>query len=145
MQTNYQEEIRKLLNDEGLINKELSSGCKVLAFLYRNWDIVDDRSVDRFTLSCEDIVSDGRFITHCQEEYIIYENLYHPWDLREVMAWFDKQDVNMGVTNNGDFVYINEDNEWVYKKVWVLNIIKPLSEQDLKPLYELMISIRDNK
>ena len=63
--------------------------------------------------------------------------LGHPWDLREVMVWFGKQKLYTKLFDDGKFEVLKSGLNFAE-----IDLSTPLSQQDLKPLFELMLSLK---
>lgn len=138
MTTNYHEEITKLLDSAGLIDKTLSFGCLCKDPAGQLFMLVDDSKEKVF-----DVCYQSFGATLVSKEVFI-EILGHPWDLREVMAWFMQYGDALAYRKKYKDMYLATDME-VRPSHFLIDISKPLSQQDLKSLYELMKSISDNK
>lgn len=146
MTTNYHEEITKLLDSAGLIDKTLSKGCEIKEWPF-SWISTYLGKQEESRYHCYFFPKEQTsFLT---DEIEKFEILGHPWDLREVMAWFEKQKLweYTGIELIGNCLCKTFADGYWYKreKLVEFDLSKPLSQQDLKPLYELMKSISDNK
>jgi len=138
MENTFYTRIRdEFLEPAGLINKEVSFWCEVKnyrwvwKFIWINcpWWIDSYYSIDidwsRYDVSLWSWVE-------VPKEVI----LGHPYDLREVMRWFDKEKQMYFIW--ADWVIGTRSATDVEAK---LDLSKPLRDQDLEPLYNLMKSL----
>lgn len=129
----YYSKIRdEFLEPAGLINKELTFGCKI-----RHWHSFNPEVEWREQIGTV-IENQGRWIVLAEwfsvEEY---EILGHDYDLREVMQWFHTLDY--ALRTGGMLLPLTWDGESC-----LLDLSKPLKDQDLKGLYELMKEVSNN-
>ena len=162
MTTNYHEEITKLLDSAGLIDKTLSLGCRIgktilvsikhePKYLIANFEngITEIEETYRVTYLYEsNLTKDSYCVKNGVPDH--WEILGHPWGLQEVVAWLVCKRRETTVMYSMPEIRISGevrlDGEEYSNFVTVnIDLSKPLSQQDLKPLYELMKSISDNK
>jgi hypothetical protein len=133
----------EFLEPAGLISKEKTLWCFVKhswwteqivwdawELLYQGWSIC----------GWEDYVWDSIGNISDIERYEEIEILGHPYDLREVMRWFYLKRDYYFFNGNGNISEIDvyEGGECLLLNI---NLSKPLRDQDLEPLYNLMKSL----
>ncbi len=155
---NYYDKIRdEFLEPAGLINKEETEGCMItfidkyeskrLAKILKK-ELIFNKLL--FTVQWY-FKNWGSFITRVRNSDT--EILGHPYDLREVMRWFEYQYYNQNscllsaYISAQWYIEVKTMERWIWGWEWSefkqikINLSKHLKDQDLKELYEVMKSI----